>query len=269
MDISFFMWTLGAALAFAAGNILQKVGLVATMKRWSSSGARVRGVLHNLWWWGGMVLSAIATLLYYGSLARWNLSLVQPMLSLNPVLTALAGWWLLKEKMDKRSALAILCCSVALAMAGTLAGEMGGKQNILRLGWFLTMVILAGALLPLLVKRKEVVWSAWTGLGFGISAILWKSLSLLEQPLMERIWQWQTLAFVLAYVGAFVFSQLALAQGRALFVIPFSAALGAALPIVAGGFVFGDPFPIVKWIAAFLVLMGSLLFVRVKPPLDY
>jgi multidrug transporter EmrE-like cation transporter len=51
-------------------------------------------------------------------------------------------------------------------------------------------------------------------------------------------------------------------RGRALFVIPLSAAIGLIVPALGGFAIFGDPFPLQKIIVIFLVFTGSFLFIR-------
>ena len=117
----------------------------------------------------------------------------------------------------------------------------------------------------------EVRYSAYAVLGFGLSSILWKSMSgiwVIHPPvnLVDWLIEPRIYGFMIAYGGGFAFSQVALTRGRALFVIPFSAALGAALPILAGAFVFHEPFPLAKILATAMVILGSLLFVHRQTP---
>ena len=99
----FFLLTLIPAICFACGNILAKSGLsavahtVSIKKPW----AFIKLILRNKYWWTGFCLSAIANLGYYLAMALYDISLVQPMMTLNPVLSALFGFWFLKEQIVK------------------------------------------------------------------------------------------------------------------------------------------------------------------------
>ena len=99
----FFVLTLGAALCFAIGNILEKSGISCSVKKASLKQPLqfCKYVLKNFHWWAGICFSAIATIGYYIAMAKYDLSLVQPMMVLNPVLTALFGFWFLKELLTK------------------------------------------------------------------------------------------------------------------------------------------------------------------------
>ena len=114
----FFLLTIGPAFCFACGNILEKSGISKVGKRTggvANPWQFFKGVLSNGYWWLGISCSAIATVGYYIAMARYDLSQVQPMMVLNPVLTALMGFWLLKEKLTKRIIVAI--CFVVAALS--------------------------------------------------------------------------------------------------------------------------------------------------------
>jgi len=70
---------------------------------------------------------------------------------------------------------------------------------------------------------------------------------------------------VATYSIAFLYSQVSFSRGRALFIIPFSAAVGAAVPTLAGALVFSEAFPVGKAISVILVLIGASLFIVRRP----
>ena len=75
----------------------------------------------------------------------------------------------------------------------------------------------------------------------------------------------RALGYVVTYGIAFLYSQISFSRGRALFIIPFSAAVGAAVPTLAGALVFSEAFPLGKAISVALVLTGAALFVVRRP----
>ena len=107
------------------------------------------------------------------------------------------------------------------------------------------------------------------GTGFGVSAAFYKSMTISFGESMQwtssEIIQWITdprlFAFIVTYMTAYIYSQIAFTRGRALFIIPFSAALGAAIPILAGTFVFSENLSIEKSFSIVFVLLGSALFI--------
>jgi len=249
----FFFLTLSSAVGLAFGNILESMGL--------RSANSVKSLAKNKFWLGGLFLSAIATLLYYAAMAKYNISLVQPFMALNPALTAILGWKVLGEKMSRKIAIAIVLIFCGILIDGTLAGEVSGGQHFEKTLWLYAGAALALLAVACLVFRKsEIVDSLCAGTGFGLSAVFYKSISLeslFPPPIDLRIF-----VFAVLYMAAFFCSQVGLRRGRALFVIPLSAAIGLIVPILGGLVVFGEPFPLQKIIVMILVFVGSVLFVR-------
>jgi len=249
----FFLLTLSSAIGLAFGNILVSIGLRAV----NSIGSLAK----NRFWLGGMFVSLVATLLYYGAMARYNISLVQPFMALNPALTAILGWKILGELMSRKVAFGVVLIFCGILIDGTLAGEAAGGLSSDEMLW-----IYAGAVLALLAvfclffRKTEITDSLCAGAGFGLSAIFYKSIaleSLFPPPIDLRIF-----AFTVLYIAAFICSQIGLRRGRALFVIPLSAAIGLIVPAIGGLVVFGEPFPPQKIAVIALVFAGSILFVR-------
>lgn len=270
----FFLLTIGSAFFFACGNTLQKSGIVRIthLTPVKNPFRFIAQILRNGRWLFGFLFSTLASLGYYFAMARYDISIVQPMMALNPVLTAILGYTLLKERLNRKIILAIAVVVTGLAFAAPQAGSDFSRQNITYLWIFALIIIILSFFIRLVKKDHEVSDSLIAGAGYGLSAVFYKSISLdfnfsLEAPLNEtllwlkdgRLW-----AFAIIYTVAFIYSQIAFTRGRALFIIPLSAAIGAAIPILAGGFVFAEPFPFLKVISVSLVLSGSFLFISGK-----
>ena len=267
----FFLLTLVPAILFACGNILEKSGIVKATENVSLKNPIVffKKILLNFKWWLGLCFSGIATLGYYLAMAKYDLSLVQPMMVLNPVLTALFGYWLLKETLTKRIVLAISFVLSGLLLAGQNMGESTSIQNISSLYQFSFIFIAGFLLMRFFIRDNEITDSLLIGVGFGLSAVFYKSISLdfvLESFNYVLFWNLisdiRIYAYIFLYLIAFFYSQIAFSRGRALFIIPFSAAIGAVIPILGGAFIFGEHFPVSKIISVSLVIIGSFLFVK-------
>ncbi len=270
----FFILTLGSALCFACGNILEKSGISVAVKNVTLKTPILffKKILTSFYWWIGIAFSGLATIGYYIAMAKYDISLVQPMMVLNPVLTALFGFRFLKEKITKKIFAAICCVLLGLLLAAKNLGENSSIQNVSALWIFSSIVIVAVLLFRFLHKDRESTDSLIIGAGFGLSAVFYKSLSIdfmLDEPsvalILDLLLDPRALGYAVLYAVAFAFSQIAFSRGRALFIIPFSAAVGAAIPILAGAFVFGEHFPVNKIISVILVWIGSVLFVVRRP----
>jgi drug/metabolite transporter (DMT)-like permease len=249
----FFLLTLSSAVGLAFGNILESIGLRAANS--------AKSLVKNKFWLGGLCLSIVATLLYYAAMAEYNISLVQPFMALNPALTAILGWKILGEKITRKITFAIALIFCGLLIDGTLAGEASGELRPKETLWiYAGIVLVLLAVFCSIFRVSETVDSLCAGVGFGLSAVFYKSISLdglFPPPIDLRIF-----AFAVLYLAAFLCSQIGLRRGRALFVIPLSAAVGLIVPAIGGIVVFGEPFPLQKIIVLLLVFAGSILFIR-------
>jgi uncharacterized membrane protein len=271
--MTFLLWTLIPAMLLAISNILQKIGLdtvahkVHTHRPWEW----IKTVVRNYPWWGGIGIAAVATVGYYAAIGKYNISLVQPMMALNPVLTALAGWLFLKEHLDRRTAVAIGLVVIGLCFAGFLHGEARGSESATMLWVFSASCLVFVGAVRFFIHSEEVRKSLIGGVGFGLSAVLMKSLethylaagslgnALVDLPTLAR-----ALGYVATYLLGFVYLQVALTFGRALFVIPLTSAIGMLIPSIAGIVVFQEPFGWAKLTALGLVGFGSAMFVRFR-----
>ena len=271
----FLLLTIGPAFLFACGNILEKSGVSTVGKRTGGTSRPwefFKGVVTNKFWWLGISCSVLANLGYYIAMARYDLSQVQPMMVLNPVLTALMGFCILKEALTRRIVVGLCFVVAGLLYSVESLGESTAVQNVGRL-WAYVGVLVAATLVPyFIVKNREVVDSLIMGVGFGLSTAFYKSLAMdfdLDNVALSSVagllLDFRTLGYVATYGIAFLYSQIAFSRGRALFIIPFSAAVGAAVPTFAGAIVFSEAFPLGKIVSTALVLTGAALFVVRRP----
>lgn len=273
----FLLLTIGPAFLFACGNILEKSGVSTVGKRTggvSNPWQFLKGVLSNGFWWLGISCSGLATIGYYIAMARYDLSQVQPMMVLNPVLTALMGFVILKEVLTRRIVVAICFVVVGLLYSVESLGEATSVQDVSMLWAYAGVVCGATLVAHLWVKDREMVDSLIMGVGFGISAAFYKSLAMdfdLDNVTLSSVGalllDFRTLGYIVTYGIAFLYPQVSFSRGRALFIIPFSAAVGAAVPTIAGALVFSEAFPLGKMISVALVLTGAALFVVRRPRL--
>ena len=129
----FLLLTNGPAFLFACGNILEKSGVSTVGKRTGGTSRPwefFKGVITNKFWWLGIACSGLATVGYYIAMAQYDLSQVQPMMVLNPVLTALMGFCILKEVLTKRIVVAICFVVAGLLYSVENLGESTAVQNI-------------------------------------------------------------------------------------------------------------------------------------------
>jgi multidrug transporter EmrE-like cation transporter len=171
------------------------------------------------------------------------------------------GWKILGETITRRIAVAVALIFCGLLIDGTQAAEAQGVlQSANRLWIYGASVLVLAFFFCIFFRKAEIVDSICAGAGFGLSAVFYKSISfdgLFPPPVDLRLF-----VFAVLYMAAFVCLQFGLRRGRALFVIPLSAAVGIIVPAFGGILVFGEPANAPKIAALCFVAAGSVLFVR-------
>ena len=196
----FLLLTIGPAFLFACGNILEKSGVSTVGKRTGGTSKPwefFKGIITNGYWWLGICCSGLATLGYYIAMAQYDLSQVQPMMVLNPVLTALMGFCILKEVLTKRIVVAICFVVAGLLYSVENLGESTAVQNIGTLWLYAGGLCFATLIAHLWVKDREMVDSLIMGVGFGLSAAFYKSLAMDLTSTISSFRQWRTCLWIL------------------------------------------------------------------------
>lgn len=254
-----------SALAFALGNVLQKMGL----SRLSGTAAVWKETLCSSWWWLGMGTTVLAVLLSYWVTAHASLSVVQPIICLNPILTVLFARHWVGEKYSP-SSWPLLFLALGLAFFAMCPNEASDRGQHYLL--FLICALGLGVLVALLVKALDLRWALLSGLGFALSPVLYKGLideltlsdlGTGRELLMALLHCPSLLPFGAIYVFAFIASQIALYHGRVSVVVPISSGLGALGSALAGVMVFGEDLGLAK-IVAFVFLSLALLTYKDK-----
>lgn len=250
-----------SAFAFALGNVLQKVGL----SRLSGPGPIWRETLQSAFWWYGMGTTAFAVLLSYWVTAHASLSVVQPIICLNPLLSVFFARFLMGEPIQGTH-----MRSLTFLFLGLLCFAWSPSDDGLRNANYLLFVLVLSALGGLLAfagLANDLKWSLLAGLGFALSPVLYKGViaelgaggfQLEWSGLFALLHSPSLLPFIAVYVFSFIASQIALYHGKVSLVVPVSAGLGALGAALAGLVVFDEVLNAPKVIA--LVLLALALF---------
>lgn len=267
------IFTLSAALCYAIGNLSQKIGLNSVRNKFPELKGLSFGVKVFLkpFWLLGIVLSTLGTLGYYFATAKWNLSLVQPLMCLNPVLTVVFGYSLLKEKLDRKTLLSLTSVFMGILLLSFHLQESSGQLGTSL--WLFTgaTIVLMFALAMMSRDQPEFMFTLLSGFGFGLSAVLWKAMASVfggdiasqfnsVDGMLDFLMSPIPWVFAVAYIFGFITNQKALVRGRVLFVVPFSAAIGTVVPVLGGFIVFGEPESLLKVLSVIFILLGTMAF---------
>ncbi len=279
--MSAYTVVLGAVLLLAIGNVLQKKGHLHRQASRSKFQHPILGLLFNGYWILGIAAATGGTLLYNYALVNphWSITIIQPLMAFNPVLTGLLAFLLLKESLSRASleSTAIVIFGVVL-LGFSLENEpvvfSEFQTNICLLGMAICAVGLA------FLKDKELKYAFLAGLAFGMAAILLKASSY-TVPVEEfdalnitsthsviqygitLVSQYYLWLYGVVFVGAFILFQMGFAHGRAVIIVSYSAALGMVAPVIAGFIGFGETISVLK-----IAGIGIIVFGIVRPSLN-
>ncbi len=251
-----------SALLFAAGNVLQKMGMLrkGSVFRWS--------LLWQPYWLLGMGLSGLAILLVYWVTARADLTLVQPLLALNPLFTVLLGAVFLKEHLAKLHYQALTLAFLGVVLLSLQSSAMGK-------GEFAHEYLFLFPLLGLMIywwlfskKRVEYRFALLGGMGFGLATVIYKIMAvkflasgdLNLNNLKEVLLTLELPLYLFTYFGGTLWGQGALIRGQTSFVIPVIAAVATLVPILGGIVVFSEPAGVWRWAGLIAVMVSLYLF---------
>ena len=253
-------------LLFSFGNIWQKQGLVASTRAQNF----VARVLSNKCWWLGIFSSAIGSIALLYAMAEWNLSLVQSLMVLNPIITAILGRFFFKEHLSRAIKMAILFGAIGLVF---LALNPQNQESNLD-DFYTSIPIIALAMTYGLLKIKvniefrQALLSGWC---FGWYSIVYKAVTL-KVDFTHFSWDKMLssdcilmLLCLLFYIMGFLFSQSALHIGRASFVVPLIALFGSTIPILGGIVLFSEGFGLLALIGLVFLSIGLLFFLPRRP----
>ena len=102
------LFIITASIGFGVGASLQKQGLASTFPNLTfrtllgRPGEVVRGILASRTWLPGILINFLGTFFYFQALSEGELTIVQPLVSLNIVVAVLAGVLVLRETLHRR-----------------------------------------------------------------------------------------------------------------------------------------------------------------------
>lgn len=265
MSASILVPTLLACLGFGAGTAMMKHGMATRFPALTLRGALrdrrviVEAILRNKIWTAGALINLAGGVFQILALSRGDITLVQPLVNMNIVLTVGAGVFLMGERVSRREAAGVVVVVLGAVLLGLSAGTPSVAvvdRGALR-ALFVGVVALATLLgLSLRSKRPplaiEVGLALMAGCLFGLGFAYVKVVTIeiaelgrggLPPPaalagfLLGDFALWMILA---ANLAAFFLMQGAFSHGRVSVVSPLTTIAAILIPVVAGIFVFHE-----------------------------
>ena len=279
-----FAIVLLGVLLLGAGNVFQKKGHVVRETKEGVARHPILGLCLNPFWLLGISCATAGTLLYDYALVNphWNITVIQPLMALNPVFTGVLAYLILSERLTQAN----IQASVVVIIGVILLGVSAENVEVQFSEWATNspLGVISVLTLPVfLMKNKEYRYAILAGVAFGLAAALLKAssytipveqfdsihsnvsggwLSYLAQ-LISRYYVWM---YGITFVAGFVFFQYGFANGHATVIVVYSAAIGMLLPVVIGFISFGESVGFLKIAGTVTILVGILFPVFKRDP---
>jgi drug/metabolite transporter (DMT)-like permease len=204
-----------AALAFAAGTVLQQRG---TLRTPAGDACFLVQILHEPVWLAGGGLQAIGWVLQAAALDRGSLVVVQSITTLSLVFALPLGAWLSEQHIGRTEivgALAVVAGIVVFLSAGT---PTGGTSNPSARAWWTAVVVSAVLVVGtgvLATKQRGAARAALfgvaAGISFGLQAAVTKVfVGEIGHGVAHLLAIWSTYALIASALAGFVLQQSAL-----------------------------------------------------------
>ena len=243
------------------GNIFQKIGLDQIT---NSRQRHSKEVFKNIFWIIGLICSVFGTLGYYKALLNWNISLVQPIISLTPVITFFLGVIWLKEK-----SYALDFWMLPVLITGVVFFQLASNEEISSISVSPMWCILiggAGVLAFNMIGNKEIAFGLNSGICYGVSAILLKSSVMPESyfsldGILTLVGQYPMWFYAIFFILGFYYSQRGYIIGRVSYVTIFMELSGVIVPFIWGVVFLAEPLGLWKMAGIFLISVAGVLIV--------
>lgn len=276
---------IAAAIFWGFGNVFQKQGMTTSFPKISLSNLMrqiptiVKTLATNWLWMIGLVLMLTGAGLYFVALGIGDITVVQPILCLVVVVSAVVGVVWLKEKVSR-----IEWIGIALVLLGVVAVSIagGGKTGNLPTGsaqlvFFIVVIVLTGLtfLLRKVGASLEFSLAVAAGLVFGLANISAKlltdrmmveagapaageSFNYFRAVVLQAIFtDYPIYLVIVTNVAGNAFYQTAFANGRASIVAAIVTIMGNTVPIIAAITIFGEQVKLLHAVGIAVVLVGA------------
>ena len=207
-----------AALAFAAGTVLQQRG---TLRTPAGDARFLVEILHEPVWLAGGALQAVGWTLQAAALDRGSLVVVQSLTTLSLVFALPLGVWLTDQHIGRAEivgALAVVAGILVFLSAGT---PSGGTTNPSATAWWTAIVVSAVLVVGtgVLATRQRgaaraALFGVAAGISFGLQAAVTKVfVDQIGQGVAHLLTTWSTYGLIASALAGFVLQQSALKTG--------------------------------------------------------
>jgi len=276
-----------ASLAWGLGTVLQKHGMATSFPKISLGqafkqiGTIIKALFSNWIWLLGLLFMITGMLSFATALGAGDITLVQPLVCLTGVVTAIIGVLFLKEKVSHIEWIGIALILLGVVFVGAAGGEQTAQPptNIaVAIFSVLTVILVIGSLaLKKLNFRAEFTLAVAAGMTFGLANLMGKlmtqrsNIEVGEPFSFARLEVWGSvltdypiLIVLVTNIFGAVFQQTAYANGRASIVGPLMVIISNVIPILAALTILSEQVHLLHGIGIVVVIIGTAILALKK-----
>jgi drug/metabolite transporter (DMT)-like permease len=207
-----------AALAFAAGTVLQQRG---TLRTPAADARFLVQILHEPVWLAGGGLQAVGWVLQAAALDRGSLVVVQSLTTLSLVFALPLGAWLTDQRIGRTEIVGALAVVIGIVLFLSAGTPTGGTSNPSATAWWTAVLVSAFLVVGtgvLATKQRDTARAALfgvaAGISFGLQAAVTKVfVGEIGHGVAHLLATWSTYGLIASALAGFVLQQSALKTG--------------------------------------------------------
>lgn len=258
-----FILAIFSVILLQIGYVGQKSGIKAFNIFSTSKIAGFKARIFHIWLIGTL-LTILGTILFFYALTLGNLSSIQPIQGLGPVIIAILSVFILKDSLLSREWSGIGLVTIGIILLSIFIQSSNSNEFIDEFAIIVTSIflIVLTAVTGILLQRygqtgRGMVEGLISGLFAGLASVFAK-LGL--PPLLESFsLHWGLIALIIAQILAFIILQRGFSLGNVTKVASLFTSMSILGPVLYGIYLFHEPFHIVQGFGIILIIMGAIL----------
>jgi drug/metabolite transporter (DMT)-like permease len=271
-----------AAVAFAAGTVLQQKGALTTQAAENDPRFLIQ-ILHQPVWLAGAAAQALGWILQATALDRASLTVVQSLTALSLVIALPLGVWLTNQHIGRREQAGAVLTLVGILLL-VLAGQpQNGNSHPSAASWWVAGIVIS-VLVVVLARvghgfegaSRAITLGTAAGLGFGFQAAVTKTfVTEVGSGVLSLLSSWSVYVLILSAIAGFVLQQGALKTGVLAPAMASSNSVTLFSSVILGVTVYGEKLSKsgtghsgAAWAGLAVALVGIIFLAGSEPPVE-
>ncbi|MHA1989349.1 MAG: EamA family transporter [Candidatus Hodarchaeales archaeon] len=250
------------------GYTIQKLGVHTLFERNYENRSRKQD--KNFWYWViGTIITFFASILVFYALSEGEISVIQPLTGIGPIILALIVTYYLNESLKMYEWTAIMISSSGVVLLSIISSQESRKSELFlgELDLFIVTALIIGivtAVSLLLIKANFIKLGVVEGLAAGTIGGMPSLFAKLAVPraLQLDILHWSIIMLLIAQFITFYLLQRGFHVSKAAIIASLFTATSILLPVGLAVIFFNETVSLAQLLAMSLIILGAILMSR-------